>query len=1021
MVKQVNITAYAVPKQCLPETPKRKRIAELVTAGQIEVISPSQASPEHKAGRKASSGDGKGTEASTPRTDTPLPEPSREDIKRKARGRPPHSPQPPRSSIPPLTQSLPTETPLPPSPTASVDLGKRKVEQPKKQDKSKEDTHHREASSEVEGDFLPSAVPTATVPVQKGPARKTASYAKTLIKHLRPVLPQWKQRRVVVTFPIKLPKSKAKRTEYLSRELNKFLMAAKKVSPNNRTIYVRKFKDHALISDAEKNYWIDSFGSSQMSHLMEYTHGFYANQTLRDGTFRLTVQIVVPITTEISPFLDNLNGLWSESNNKMVRDCNEQSLYNPKTVGWLLRSNWNMTSSDELQNTLDKLGQAKVPGLVFGVTFKTIPSPGPKPMKYDKDTAIRAVVVSTNAEYQIQAWDLLFKLYNNKASTKYPLNVAMHFVPTKDHPDIRNNPIAVQNITLLMDRQRMFLQNTFTLQCHALADPDREVPKGGTLREKLAEITSRTMGDKVKGAKLFHAISQRYRDGSVSYFITYHKAVEKEATSIISGFGAFIKSELGLDPDLYCFPIHVNPDHSWDPSTRTTTNSTVDFLSDLVEETADLQGDEDDEEVPEVGQAFEMDSKDEREFKRTTGLDDAETVANIAVRKRAKPKPVPQQIASDDRSLRSEMSGLTNYSSESKMSQHRKELRRSVDEKEEQLLTQGLQMEEMQKQMEEMRKAFQATMTDKTPTKTDKITRTNSDEVALDPEISPAHNDKKVLPENVDINDLAKWQDEQQLSTSFEVDAEGRQKYEVDPDGRVWTIGWDIPLDNPKGVNKEPSTDWFQVTSGSELATRAYARHLQDEGHEVVLSKTGSMTAEDFVVYVIVEDPDISQKEEQGSGQDTGPTDMEEVKEDIPKVSFSTNHEVQQFNPDTMSLDTDNQVQAAKSDRKEEDPSLSSASESGQSSSSQSTPSKAESDSSGASSTSSTSEKVQVSTKATSTKRRNQRVFTPGKSAPRKPNLTKSTMEATQKMVKMKSSPKVKHKAPSGGHPRQET
>ena len=95
MVKQVNITAYAVPKQSLLETPKRKRTAELVTAGQIEVISPSQASPEHKAGRKASQGDEKGTEASTPRTDTPLQEQSRDDIKRKARGRPPTVPNRP--------------------------------------------------------------------------------------------------------------------------------------------------------------------------------------------------------------------------------------------------------------------------------------------------------------------------------------------------------------------------------------------------------------------------------------------------------------------------------------------------------------------------------------------------------------------------------------------------------------------------------------------------------------------------------------------------------------------------------------------------------------------------------------------------------------------------------------------------------------------------------------------------------------------------------------------------------------
>ena len=134
-----------------------------------------------------------------------------------------------------------------------------------------------------------------------------------------------------------------------------------------------------------------------MSHLMDYTNGLYANQTLRDGTFGLTLQLVTPIATEFSSFLDNLNGLWSDSTNKMVRDCNEQSLYNPKTIGWLLRSNWNMTSSDELQNALDKIGKKRYPGLVFGVTFKTIPTPGPKPQKYDKDTAIRAVVVSTNA------------------------------------------------------------------------------------------------------------------------------------------------------------------------------------------------------------------------------------------------------------------------------------------------------------------------------------------------------------------------------------------------------------------------------------------------------------------------------------------------------------------------------------------------------------------------------------------------------------------------------------------------
>ena len=229
------------------------------------------------------------------------------------------------------------ETPLPPSPSTPVKLDSQKKETDQSQEKEKkeEGMQKKEASQEKTKEApTPSPAPEETSSgCKKLSALKTGlSYVNTLMKQLRPILSQWKPWRVTVTFPIKLPKSKAKRTEYLARELNKFLIAAKKVSPNNQTIYVRKFKDHAPISDAEKNYWIDSFGSTQMSHLMEYTHGFYANQALQDGTFCLTVQIVILITMDISPFLDILNGLWSNSNNKMVRDCNEQALYNPARV-----------------------------------------------------------------------------------------------------------------------------------------------------------------------------------------------------------------------------------------------------------------------------------------------------------------------------------------------------------------------------------------------------------------------------------------------------------------------------------------------------------------------------------------------------------------------------------------------------------------------------------------------------------------------------------------------------------------
>ena len=85
MVKQVNITDFAVPKKSLPETQKRKRNAEQVSEGQPEVISPLQASPEHKAVRKTTKDDDKGPMESTPCTDTSLQEQSKEDIKRKTR------------------------------------------------------------------------------------------------------------------------------------------------------------------------------------------------------------------------------------------------------------------------------------------------------------------------------------------------------------------------------------------------------------------------------------------------------------------------------------------------------------------------------------------------------------------------------------------------------------------------------------------------------------------------------------------------------------------------------------------------------------------------------------------------------------------------------------------------------------------------------------------------------------------------------------------------------------------------
>ena len=147
-----------------------------------------------------------------------------------------------------------------------------------------------------------------------------------------------------------------------------------------------------------------------------------------------------------------------------------------------------------------------------------------------------------------------------------------------------------------------------------------------------------------------------------------------------------------------------------------------------------------------------------------------------------------------------------------------------------------------------------------------------------------------------------------------------------------------------------------------------------------------------------------------------------ELAEDVPKVKFATNTEVQQYDPETMSLDNDNQVQQTKGRVEEEEFSNSSAS----SNSSQSSPSQAPSQSASESSSSTSSskgDKVQVSRMKT--------VPVPSGEHPpraktplRKPNLTKSTVEDTRKMIKQGltiATTKVKLRSSAGVGPGQDS
>ena len=927
MSKQSVITGFTVPKK--PDTPKRKRQPKGSSTSKEphSVQSPSQNSPDQKKVVK-----------DTPALETHEDILKTQEIKAKTRGRSGHKAE--ESSIsevkPPAVNAA--AVPLPPSPPATSRTIEEEIGDPKKERRNqngkkapmdmetrgtdnkegKISNKNRETKEPESKDGANRSKVTEELKNQvEGPSEghtqakddvltsnpmKRLTFKAVLTDKLTPILPQFKSHRVHVSFAIKNPKNKAKRTEYLARGLNKFLVASKKMAPNERTIYVRRFKDHTPLTDTEKPSWIDSFAPTNISHLMNYTHGFYANQALRDGTFRFSMQLVVPITTDIPPFLDNINGIWGEMS-QIVKDCREQKLFDPKQIGWFLRSNWQMSATSELQNALDKLAaDSGHPEINFGLQFKTIPSPGNKKEVYDKDTAIRAIVISTNAPHKSLAWGMLFKAYNSGAHS--PLGIDMHFIPTKDHPDIRNNQTAIHNITYLMESQRIFGEDTHAEECHALADPDQEVEPGITLRYKLIRVTSTVSGEKKKGARLFHSITSRMRDGVKSYFFTYHRALEKEALSIIAGLPSFLNTELGLDPAIYCYPTHINNDHEWVTLTRTIKNSTVDFLSSIggspIPQIADGDENEDD--------SYEMDSQGQREFLRIVGLDDSETIVALGKKKPSRKKEVPAQVGSEG-SVHSEMSGLTNFSSASKASQHRKELRKTIDD-------QRVYMEEQEEAMKQMQANFltmmQAVKTGVMPLSVPEVLmpqiptipveeglETDTTIIGKEKEFQTNQIEKDNSKEAEEASSLGFEKDEEQ---DMVIDEDGFQSNDsmddiykdsipkgktfVDKDGTEWETGSQLSIDNPDGEPREIDESWFEVTQGDEQAARSYAMKMYREGHEVVLSRTGVGTPGNCAVYVVVHE-----SETQGTGQNTSPTEVEQ------KVGFNSTTELQEYDP----------------------------------------------------------------------------------------------------------------------------
>ena len=508
----------------------------------------------------------------------------------------------------------------------------------------------------------------------KGVNKPGPTYAEAVQAKEGPILQQFKSHRMTVTFMISLPETKAKRTKALSKGLNRFLAKAKEVAYKKRTVYIRKFADHHTPKDTDKPEWINEFEEKKASQLIHYTHGFYPTQKLRKGTFRFKVQVMLPVQDNTTTFIENVNELFGEKENWKVQDLDAQNLYDPRDVGWLFRSHWTMSSSKELCEELEKRMNKTNKRICLGMSHRLITPPGE--YVYDKETAVNAALVSCNAKDYQEVYDQMMNIYGGVE--KCPFGIQLKFIPLKDHPDIKTNLIALQNLSILIDRQRIFNTQVQYAISNQLADAEALIPEGSlTMRKALMILTPSTTSEEFKNAKLFLSITKRLsREGDIQFCFTFHEAFEMEARSIINNLGLFIRDEMGLDPDVYCYPSAIHPSHKWDPASRTCINPTGTLMADLVGCTLEIKDKAEEEDEPEPLDA-DMTSKEGREFRRMVGVDDTETVNNIQVKKKAKPK-IPQQVGGEERSVRSELSGLTNYSSETKASQHRKELRSQV-------------------------------------------------------------------------------------------------------------------------------------------------------------------------------------------------------------------------------------------------------------------------------------------------------------------------------------------------------
>ena len=517
-----------------------------------------------------------------------------------------------------------------------------------------------------------------------GSIRFQGTYAEAVSQEADPSRAvTYSQRRLALMVNIPEVDNNTDRLHHIVEEVNAFMKTARK---NNTKFRLRKFDDISTPDINHRTKWRTKLTHDSSADFREYVQGYYPFTAPRGGTYRLRLNTVMDSSVNLHTFLENVTHDWGQKDTRSISDIKSQRIWDPVKIGYLMRAPKYMTHSYEFVDSLEAAANkgSTATQVFFGVSWGTIPSPVGG---YDKATAVQAVIIETNKDHLEMAVSLLKKWYplDPKKAATPPFPGNYRFVLNRDNPRIKGNPIALSNLSVLMERQGIFNKDTLSEQTHCLKDLDRPYRKGShtSVRSKLLQTKIRTLGPNLDGSPLFLSISTSVnnRSGHKSVWFTYHKKASAEAVSVVRNLPIFIATEWKIDAELVCYAQFINPSDNWDSDHRVANNEDTDDIKLAAEVyTIDLQRSESEQEInpqqPDDTDADSMNTKAKREMKRMLQNDD-ETVASVMKSRQIPAKPL-SIIVRDDES-QGGISGVSGTSSKSSV--YRAKMKKDFDEK----------------------------------------------------------------------------------------------------------------------------------------------------------------------------------------------------------------------------------------------------------------------------------------------------------------------------------------------------